>query len=806
MKSLIKPALLGILFLLFTVKLGAQEITVIDKNRQSAIPGVAIFNQEKTVSVLTDFDGKADISAFSPNEVLIFRHVSHLEFQSTKKELRQQNYKVYLLPDDNELEEIVLSVSKFAREKEELPRQVVSVSSREILFSNPQTAADLLQNTGNVFVQKSQMGGGSPMVRGFSANRLLITVDGVRMNNAIFRSGNLQNVISIDPLSVERAEIILGPGAVVFGSDAVGGVMNFYTLTPEFSLDKETSFSGSILSRFSTASNEQTFHTDFNLGRRNWAFLTSLTFSDYGDLKMGRHGPREYLRNEYVVRIDGEDRMLGNENNLLQKPTGYNQLNLMEKIRFMPNGNWDFNLNFIYSTTSDFPRYDRLYQKEDNGVLSSAEWYYGPQSWFMSNFKIDKKGNGILYNNAKLTAAYQRFEESRFNRDFNEDFLFNSEENVDAYSFNLDFEKVLGKNQLYYGAEYVLNNISSEGKRTNIVSEAETPDIPRYPDGSFWQSIAAYTSFQWELHPKLKMNTGARYNHILLNAEFDDELYSFPFKDADISTGALTGSMGLSWNQAKGLNWKLNFSTAFRAPNIDDVGKVFDSEPGAVVVPNPDLKPEYAYNGELGMDWKISEAFKFEAASFYTYLDNALVRRNFDLYGETTILYQGEPSRVQALQNAASAYVYGFEGGFEAEFSNTLLLTSTFTITEGKEEQEDGTTAPLRHAAPMFGKTRLVWEKYKLKLVLFAEYNGEFNYEDLAPSEQGKAYLYAIDRNGNPYSPSWYTLNLTGRYRLSNSVNATLSLENITDQRYRTYSSGIAAAGRNLIIALRYSL
>ena len=781
----------------------AQEITVLDRESGIPLSNVAIYNKDRTKSTLTDFDGIADISGFSNDQILIFKHVSHHELRIRKSEIKL-NYKVYLIPDENQLQEVVLSVSKFAQNKKDLPRQVVSITSEEIQFSNPQTAADLLESSGKVYVQKSQMGGGSPMIRGFSTNRLLITVDGVRMNNAIFRSGNLQNVISIDPLAVERAEVILGPGSVIFGSDAVGGVMNFYTLTPEFAMGRNTVISGNAYSRYASASDEKTIHADFNIGRKNWVFLTSITYSDFGDLKMGSHGPDEYLRNEYVMNSNGNDRIVSNQDPRIQRPTGYNQINLLEKIRYMPNEFWDFSLNFMYSTTSSFSRYDRVIQKR-NGELRSAEWYYGPQSWFMGNFKIDKKGSGVFYDNAQLTAAYQYFKESRNNRDLGSDFLFNSEENVNAWSVNLDYEKKFEKNKLNYGAEYVLNDISSEGRQINITTGTTNADKPRYPDGSSWQSLAAYLGFQMEIRPKLTLQTGIRYNHIFLNASFDDPVYEYPFKNADLSTGALTGSAGMSWDPSEKINWKLNFSTAFRAPNIDDVGKIFDSEPGSVVVPNPDLKPEYAYNGEIAVNWKISRTIRVDVASFYTLLDNALIRRDFSFNGIETIEYQGEPSNVQAIQNAASAYVYGFEGGIVINFSPSLLLNSQLTITKGKEELEGGTTAPLRHAAPLFGNTHLVWKRDKLKLDLFGEYNGQFNNEDLAPSEQGKAYLYAIDQNGNPYAPSWYTINFTGQYEISDNWQATASLENITDQRYRTYSSGIAAAGRNLILAVKYS-
>ncbi|MDT0648624.1 TonB-dependent receptor, partial [Zunongwangia sp. F297] len=119
--------------------------------------------------------------------------------------------------------------------------------------------------------------------------------------------------------------------------------------------------------------------------------------------------------------------------------------------------------------------------------------------------------------------------------------------------------------------------------------------------------------------------------------------------------------------------------------------------------------------------------------------------------------------------------------------------------------KEGNDYVPLRHAAPVFGNTHLLWHKKRLKLDIYGEYNGEFEFEDLAPSEQSKEYLYAIDEKGNPYSPAWYTINLAARYKLSEHWNATASLENITNQLYRTYSSGISAAGRNFILALNYS-
>ncbi|WP_010231025.1 TonB-dependent receptor [Gillisia marina] len=797
---------LNVLFNLLIALSGlrAQEIVVLDQDSKEPLVNVAIYNIGKSKNSITNLDGKANISKFNVDEVLVFKHISHLEKRLLKSEIEANNT-VLLEGDENMLQEVVLSVAKFQQNKKDIPQRIVSLTSEEIAFSNAQTSADLMESSGNVYVQKSQLGGGSPMIRGFATNRLLIAVDGVRMNTAIFRSGNIQNIISIDPLAVERAEIILGPGSVVYGSDAIGGVMNFYTLKPSYALNGSTSFNINAYSRYATANDEKTIHADFNIGREKWAFLSSISYSDFGDLKMGSHGPNEFLRPDFVRRIDGEDRIIANPDPKVQIPTGYDQINLLQKVAFMPNEIWDFSLGLIYSKTSEYSRYDRLVQKR-NESLRYAEWYYGPQSWFMGNFNINKKGNGKLYDKVQFTAAYQNFKESRFDRKFDDEILYENQEEVDAYSANLDFEKDYGKDKLFYGVEYVLDVVNSTGSSRNILTNENGNNASRYPDSSTWQSLAAYSSYNWKLNETLNLQSGLRYNHIIVKADFPTSVYDFPFNNADINTGALTGSAGLSWQQNKNTAWKLNLSTAFRAPNIDDIGKIFDSEPGAVVTPNPNLKPEYAYNGELGVKWNLFESITLDLASFYTYLDDALVRRNYAIDGRTTIEYQGEPSRVQAIQNAASAYVYGFEGGLEAKLVDHLKLRSQITITKGEEEQEDGRKAPLRHAAPLYGNTHLIWNKNKLKLDLFSEYNGKLDFDELAPSEQDKAYLYAIDSNGNPYFADWYTLNFTGQYLISENWTVTVSLENITDQRYRTYSSGISAAGRNLILAVKYSL
>lgn len=793
-------------FLVFTT-VSAQEIQILDYDTNEAIVNVAVFNSDKSKTALSDLNGKCDISSFDINERITFKHLSYEVFKITKSHILKNNSLVFMVVRPEQLDEVVMSISKWEQQKKDIPHKIVSLNASSIAFTNPQTSADLLQNSGKVFVQKSQLGGGSPIIRGFATNRLLLTVDGVRMNNAIFRGGNLQNVISIDPFNIKKTEIIFGPGSVIYGSDALGGVMNFYTKEATLSNKDSLLYAGNANIRYASANNEKTAHFDFNVGKKNWAYLTSFSYTDFDDLKMGSHGPDAYLRNTYVTTQGGVDALVVNSDPKKQVTTGYDQWNLMQKITHKPNNTWDLDIGLFYSETSDYSRYDRLIRPDSEGSgLRSAEWYYGPQKWFMGNVQLNKKGKGKFYDGLRITTAYQFFEESRNDRGFQDPILYSTKEMVDALSTNVDFEnKRIGDLRLYYGASYVYNRVNSEGSQRDISTNITTDAPSRYPDGSTWQTTAAYLNGEYKAKPNFTLLSGLRYSHVWINAEFDRAFYPFPFDNADLSTGALTGSLGFSWFPRANLQITLNGSTGFRSPNIDDIGKIFDSEPGAVVVPNPDLEPEYAYNMELGIKKNYKDKLVFKGAAFYTYLVDALVRRDYLFNGESQIEYNGELSNVQAMQNAAKAYVYGFELGLEAILSENLSLVSNLTLTEGIEEEADGTDSPARHVPPTFGDVHLVFKNQNLKTDLFLNYNGEIPNRDLATSEMAKSYIYAQDANGLPYAPSWYTLNSRTQYQLNKEWRLGFTIENITNQLYRSYSSGISAPGTNLIIGVDYS-
>lgn len=783
-----------------------QTIQIVDHDTHEPIAGVAVFNKEKTLSEVSDFNGEVNLSRFNFDDKVYFKHIAY-QLKKIKKSTLKKS--VVVLEANNEaLDEIVISASRFKQDKRDIPNKIISLNAKSIALSNPQTSADALENTGQVYIQKSQLGGGSPIIRGFSTNRLLITVDGVRMNNAIFRGGNLQNVIAIDPFSIQKTEVTLGAGSIIYGSDAIGGVMSFYTQKPQLSYSDKLYTKAQAVIRYASANQEKTAHVDFNFGKEKWAFLSHVSYSYFDDLRMGTNGPTDYLRPEYVVTHQGEDVMIKNAKPRLQKQTGYEQINLMQKVRFEPKENLSFDLGVFYTTTSNTPRYDRLIRYKGD-VLKSAEWYYGPQRWFMTNLNVTKlSSSSNLYDKIQATVAFQNFQESRVDRNFNSISRSIKEEAVNALSFNLDLEKRLSdKTVFHYGAEYIYNHVGSSAKKENILTGETVHTVSRYPNGARWQSAAIYSSLKYKPNTNFVFQTGLRYNYITSFADFkaNNAYLNLPFSESKNTADALTGSAGVSWLPNETLQWRFNLSTAFRAPNIDDIGKVFDSEPGAVVVPNANLKSEYAYGGELGLTLNFSDKVVLDAATYYTYLDDALVRKDGDLNGETEIMYNGELSTVQSLQNASEARIYGFELGTKINISEAFKITSQYSVVSGSETTNT-VEVPVRHVAPNFGNTHFIWQNNKLTTDAYLKYNSELSFYKLAPSEINKDYIYALDANGQPYSPSWYTLNFRLQYQVNEAIMLTSSLENITDERYKTYSSGIAAPGRNLILSLKYTL
>lgn len=621
------------------------------------------------------------------------------------------------------------------------------------------------------------------------------------MNTAIFRSGNLQQVISIDPFSLQNTEILFGPGAVMYGSDAIGGVMVFETLRPDH---ENQPLKGNVASRFSSAYSEKTVHADLSYGKGKWAFVTSASYFDFGDLKMGKNkGQASYLRNSFVERVNGIDQEIPNSNPRKQIGTGYKQVNLMQKISFKPSEGSTIDYAFHYSSTGNIPRYDRLIEKLD-GKLRFARWDYGPQRWMMQQVNWKTTNPTKIYDQAKITAASQYFEESRNDRRVGNTTQFERIEKVQASSLNADFIKNLFISHfLNYGFEAVINQVDSRGQALNISNQQVTDASARYPN-SIWTSWAVYANYAAPLSPKLKMQSALRYNINGINADFSNNLEFYPlpvlqFKD---NYHSITGNLGLVYQVDPSFSISPQVATGFRAPNVDDMGKIFDSQPGSLLVPNPKLRPEYAYNAELNLNKELFGTLKLDVTGYYTWLDKAMVRRPTTFNGQSELLYDGELSQLFSLQNAAFAEVKGIQAGIEVALNRNLLLSSNYNWQKGVEELDDKSRSPSRHAAPAFGASKLRLNGKKGTLELSAQYSAAMPFEKMPQEEIGKPAIYATDAQGKPYSPSWIIVNFAARIPISPKIQVNAGVENLLDLQYRGYSSGIVSPGRNFQLSL----
>jgi hemoglobin/transferrin/lactoferrin receptor protein len=787
-----------------------QTITVRDKVSILPVSDAAVTAHLpapniRTWGTLTNENGQADISTIAGEDSLYIRHPNYGTQGFSMSEIKNANYTVLLVPHTLMMNEVVFSANKTEEAKSEVPASILVIGDKEVNFSNPQTSADMLMNTGGVFVQKSQMGGGSPVLRGFEANKILMVVDGVRMNNAIYRAGHLQDAITVDPNMLERTEVLFGPSSVMYGSDALGGTIHFYTKKPQLSADSAVFISSNAMLRTATANSELSAHLDLNFGGKRWASLTSITRSDFGDLRMGSRGNgydgsfgRCIL---YVERVDNKDSVLVNSDPLILRHTGYSQIDLNQKILFRQNAHVSHLLNFQLSNSSDIPRYDRLAQIGSNGLPTYAEWNYGPQKRILVSYTLALHQDSSFFDDATIIAAFQSIDQERISRKLNSSKRKDQLEQVLVFSLNADFRKVHGKHEMHYGIESTYNDVTSTATSTNISTGVKTATDTRYPDGGSTMNTAAlYFSHSWEISDQLIFSDGIRMSMTNLDAHWDDTtFFPFPFREVNQSAIAPSGNIGLVWMPCQAFRMHVLGSTGFRAPNVDDLGKLFESSPGTLIVPNADLKPEYAFGGEAGASLEIAPGTQIEFTGFYTLLNNAIVTKAFTYEGKDSVVYDGTLSQVQAAQNADKAWIYGFTTGITGDLSEHFSIRGTVTYTYGRyNDKTNDTIIPLDHIPPVFGQTGLIYRTKGLEAEFFVRYNGWKRLADYSPSGEDNL------SQATPYgTPAWATLNFRGEYHLNSFLGVNFAIENIMDQSYRHFASGMSAPGRNFIIGIR---
>ncbi len=707
---------------------------------------------------------------------------------------------------DKKLAEVLIYSNKFAEHKKNIVQKIDVVSAQRIAQLNAQNTGDLLINTGNVFVQKSQQGGSSPVIRGFEASRVLLVVDGIRMNNAIYRAGHLQNVITVDQNMLERVEVLYGPASTIYGSDALGGVVHMRTKAPKLSVNGNTLFTGSAFARYSSANHEKTGHVDLSIGGRKFAWLQSYNYSNFDDLKMGSHYPDKYpdfgRRSQYITTLNGIDSVVKNPDDRVQRFSGYSQWDITQKLLFQQNQNLNHQLNVQYSNSTDVPRYDRL-QDVRNGTLRYAEWYYGPQERLLAAYELNATHVGF-FNELKAILSYQRIEESRHQREYRRyDRLDNRLEKLNVAAFTVDGRKIWQSNEITLGIDGQLNDLTSTALRKNILTGQESPLDSRYPNGgNNMNYFGAYAQHLLKFGGgKFVLNDGIRVQTIRLHSTIaDNSFFNFPFTEIKQNSFSVTGNAGLVYMPSDQLRINGGFATGFRAPNIDDLARIFESNTASkqLIIPNPDIKPEYTYNVDLGMTYTVANKVRFEISGFYTWFRNAIALAPFRLNGEDSVNYNGSVSKVFANQNTNRAFLYGFNASVTADLTRQLKLFSTINYTYGRLQPGKAAEVPLDHIPPVYGKTSINYTQPGFSAEAYALYNGWKKLKDYNPSGEDNAQYATADG-----TPAWITLNLKSSVPLSKNLVLQAGVENILDRNYRYFASGFSAPGRNFIVAVR---
>ncbi len=835
------------------------EVTVIDE-KGSPLVGVNVYTKDQTrVAETTDPQGKVILKELSDHDKIYFSFIGYQSLRLTFHEIKKRHGIIQLFPEVSQLAEITV-IGRRDDLPDNVPYRIQKIDKKDIAFTNAQTAADALRDHAEVFVQKSQMGGGSPIIRGFEANRVLLVLDGVRMNNAIYREGHLQNSITVDNAMLERMEVIFGPGSLIYGSGALGGVVHFRSKNPKLYFDGDST-SGQLLetdaySRYSSANNEKSIHADFNFGRRKWGLLTSLTFTDYGDLEAGNRRPKEQpdfgKRSFYVKRVGNKDEVMENFSNRdVQIETGFAQVDFLQKLRFQPNQNFNLIANLQYSTTGNVPRYDRLTDTLSSArELKFAEWFYGPQKRLLASLRSEVSTPNLFFDKTTLIASFQKIDEDRHKRKLNATHRTFNLEDVFVYSFTADFDKKLdasGRDQLAYGIDFSYNKVTSKAGRINLDNESISRDVlTRYPArGNRMSSLGVYMNYSWKSRDSIiHANAGLRYSRVGLHSRFSsNNLVSWP--DSYLS-GIGTENNNLSWGVGLTLHtkdhWRMRWlgSSAFRSPNIDDFSKVREKN-GFVTIPNPSLRPERSVNGEMtvakgfgALNNSRETAFEISATGFYTHLRDAIVRSADTLPdGSNLLIIEGENLKTLSNQNQRKANVFGVSGNVRLTIAPGWKLQSGINFTKGrsrfKKQDEQGnavidTLLPFAHIPPLYGQSSLTYQAKKFKISAVARYNvrkkiKNYAITDIALNSNGGLEIQRTGSSDNIEQAfshknsegktvfdgtfSWTTYNLYTSWQLSQKLTFDFAVENISDVHYRPFSSGVSAAGRNFIMALR---
>ena len=764
---------LTILFIFFGLKLNAQEIILLDALTELPIEGVSVSSKIKDLGVISNNMGITNLSVFSSKETLIIQHIAYQKIEQIKSSIQQKT--IFLVLKTHSLENVEITESK---ESLKSTLKHLKITPAIMLKSQSTQTSDLLEKTMGVSIQNSQNGGGSPNLRGMEANRLLIVVDGIPLNNTIFRSGHLQSTATINPIFLKDAEVLFGPASVAYGNGAMGGAILFSTKRPE------NKNSTQFTQQYESSSDAVFTSIISNYKTNNSANISGFSLKSYGNLKMGsnrKHGFKNWGKEAIIT-----------ENNI-QKGTAYQQADFFHKTLFKLSNTNFLLFNSQFSTSSNINRFDKLNDIKD-GEQKYKNWYYGPQKRFFQSARLKNYFQNFASDESVFTVAYQNIKESRHKQKNGDELLNNRTETLHILDFKSDFLKQFNRFKLNYGFDSRFQKLNS----TANLSDKNTHfyNTTRYPDGGANViNNAIYSQINLDCTKNLLLLVGSRYSINSLSATFQDTtVIHLPFNGIRVHNKSLSNSLQLVYKYNASLRINGAVSNGFRNPNTDDIGKVFSKNDLSVIVPNNNLSPEKSLNIETGIHLKIKNIITVQLQIFQTQITDAIERREATLNELDSMNYDGEMMKIMMNTNIGRATIKGLNFAYQLKINKQFSHNTIINALHG--ETVDG--LPLAHIPPTSITSTLNYEYNNQAISLSTHYNALKKAIDYDLG--GVDNLEEATQIGNP---SWYTLSLKYSNSLDKNLTFIAGIQNIMDIHYKTFGSGISASGRNFTLSLR---
>jgi outer membrane receptor protein involved in Fe transport len=646
------------------------------------------------------------------------------------------------------------------------PRQIVVLTAQDIRRRNYRSTPDALADMMGVFVQETNDGSGAPIIRGLVGNQILVMVDGIRLNNSTYRLGPNQYLNTIDLNQIERIEVVRGAGSVLYGSDALGGVVNIITRAAGRE-EGAAAIGTRWFSRLSSANTGAIGRGEVSLARGPVGFVGGVTLKNFGPL----HGGRDTG---------------------LQTTTGYDEWDADAKAAFQLAAHQEVIVAAQRVTQRNVQRSDVITSGTD------LEWMWNPETRSLLYTRYSASDLRGPVEQVSVTVSYQQQAE-RYQR------IASSAPSLEVRHFdrtrslgaNVQFTSPVGQRHLLiYGVDAYGDRIASRREDVSLTTGASALARGNFADGARYRSVAVFLQDEIDVSPRLHVNVGARYSSF-----HPDALVSDPSTGPlviDSHQRAVTGSARALFRLTSAVEIVGGVGQGFRAPNIDDL-TILGRTGNRFEVPNPALEPEHSVNLEVGMRGR-RPGVTGSGTYFRTDIDG-LIQREFGTFEGLTfrdldgdgVRSSSEPLIFQR-QNAGRARIQGVELEAQVRLAAQWTLSGTVVQMVGTEQI---TGAPLRRIPPTHGRTVLGWSSGHR---LWADAYSIFATRQarLAP---GDLTDVRIPAGG---TPGFLTFNARGGVTINHTLQATLGLENLTNRTYRTHGSGIDAAGTNVVFGINW--